>query len=223
MAKVKAPKYVSPRSVFKFPWLSKADTKFKAEGEYKITQVFTEAKFTAPMKATKSNPDGLSLMALLDNLTDASFKVAYDAAKTPGEKKKINKVLPYKEQEDEEGNHNGNYEVHYKLMAKVTPKDTTKDPFTQKPVVVDAAGKELEAAVYGGSEGKVSFETRDYFMPKDKDAGISLRLKGVQVLKLVTSGGATAASLGFDDESEGESDEDAVATTATDTGDDGDF
>ena len=87
----------------------------------------------------------------------------------------------------------------FKLKAKVTPKQG--DPFEQRPAIFDAKGKPLqEAKIGGGSKVKVAYELIPYYTAI-AGAGVSLRLKAVQVIDLVEfSGGASADAFGFGEE-----------------------
>lgn len=92
-----------------------------------------------------------------------------------------------------------------KLKAKITRKDGST--FTQRPAVFDARGHLIKAEqiprIGGGSVLKASVEVFPFFNTLT-GFGLSLRLKAVQVIKLVEFNGVgDAKSLGFTAEEEG--------------------
>ena len=62
----------------------------------------------------------------------------------------------------------------------------TKQPFTQKPVIVDGQLQPLDKDknIFGGSKVKINYEPVGYNV-SSTGVGCTLRLKSVQVLKLV--------------------------------------
>lgn len=64
--------------------------------------------------------------------------------------------------------------------------------------------------IWGGTEGKVSFEVAPYFIPGTALAGIKLRLNAVQVIELRSGGNKSAGEYGFGEE-EGGFDAESVA------------
>lgn len=196
----KPKKFITPKGVAVFPWLNKADTKWKPEGEYRV-------------KLRLSEEAAAPLIEQLQPLLDASVA---EALKNPKRKampaKKFEALITplYTEVVDEDGNPTGDLEFNFKRTASGVSKKTGK-AWSIKPDLFDAKGKQLPAdvAVYGGSLVKVSFEV----MPYDtaKAVGIKLSLAGVQVIKLVEGGGRSADSYGFGDESDDEDADDAGA------------
>ena len=69
-----------------------------------------------------------------------------------------------------------------------------------RPHVVDAKGQPIiNTDIFGGSEVKVSADLIPYYVPAN-GAGISLRLIGVQILKLQSRAMPSMDSLGFKEE-----------------------
>lgn len=190
-------KYLTtPRGVAKFPSLHKADVKYNKDGEYKCTILF-------PEEALTENPKLAAFVAELERIRDEKVEELKGELKAADLKKL--KVLPvYSEEEDAEGELTGNIQFRSKLKAIVRPEG--KDPFTQKPSVFDAKGTLLKKvpAVFGGSEVQLSVEPRPYYSAKDKEVGITLRLRGARILSLVTGGERDAGAYGFDDDEEGD-------------------
>jgi hypothetical protein len=68
------------------------------------------------------------------------------------------------------------------------------------PFIIDAKRNPTDALIGGGSELRIKFEARGWFMQGTKNAGVKLSLKAVQILKLVAPNGGGADSSGFEDE-----------------------
>jgi hypothetical protein len=96
------------------------------------------------------------------------------------------------------GDDTGNVEFKFKLKAKVRKRDGTT--YEQQPAVVDSKRVPLtkETLIGNGSKVKIAFEPVSYVMPSTKKAGVSLRLKAVQVIDLVEYG--NSATSVFDEE-----------------------
>lgn len=167
--------YVSPKATFKYPHLTKPDTKFNPDGEYKVTLVL-------------DNDEGKDFV----NLIEAEHKKSVELAKSRNQGKTIKSAsMPYKINDE------GNVEATFKLKA-VGKSSKTNNTWSQKPAVFDASGKpaEIKEIIYGGSEGKVSYNIVPWYTPM-LGASVTLRLKAVQILKLVTGGGGNGTSYGF--------------------------
>jgi len=179
MTKAKNPRYTTPAGIAQYPYLTKPDTKFNPDGEYKISLEIKDPTLSAP----------------LVTFLDEQFAASVAKAKKENAGKKIKEGdVPYSVDED-----SGKVTVRFKLKAKVTPKQG--DPFEQRPAIFDAKGKPLmDAKIGGGSKVKVAYELVPYYTAI-AGAGVSLRLKAVQVIDLVEfSGGASADAYGFGEE-----------------------
>lgn len=194
----------SPRGLAVFPWLNKPDTKFKTEGQYKVgLKLKTDDKLTQKFMGE----------------IDAAMAQAVAQARTdnPTKAKKIQACAdkPYHAETDDDDNETGFTIFTFKMTASGTSRKTGK-AFTMKPALFDAAGAPLdgEAKIGGGSLIRVSYELAEFFQTTKVGAGVSLRLNGVKVIKLVEWGGGDASAHGF---AEDESDfEDSEAETAED-------
>lgn len=170
-------KFVSPTGTAEWPRLNTPDTKFNPEGDYKVTLVI-------PAKGNEK------FLQFLDEQHAAAVQVIKE--ENPGKKMKTADA-PYSIDEN-----TGDIKVRFKMKAKITSKKTGKT-YDMKPILVDASGAPCPTVeVKGGSRIKVSFSCAPYYTAL-VGAGLSLRLVGVQVLKLGEggSGAATAAALGF--------------------------
>jgi hypothetical protein len=178
MTKAKNPRYTTPTGVAQYPRLTKPDTKFNPDGEYKV-------KLEIPGDSASD----------LTTFLDEQFEMAVAKAKKDNPGKKIKEGnAPYETDED-----TGKVVVSFKLKAKVTPKNG--DPFEQRPALFDAKGKPIkDVNVGGGSTMKIAYEVVPYYTAI-AGAGVSLRLKAAQIINLVEfSGGASAEGFGFGEE-----------------------
>lgn len=208
MAKSNAVVITTPRGVAKYPHLSTPDTKFNPAGEYHI-------------KLLLDGEDAENLKARLDQETERA--VALMKEQNPKFAKTMKAHTPYKAEteKDDASVETGKTEFTFKMKAKVEPKG--KEAFTQKPRIFDAKGKPVlgKLDIGGGSAVKVNFEAAPFFSAKDKIAGVTLRLKAVQVIELKSYVSRNAgdygfgAEDGFDATESGDSFSDETATEST--------
>lgn len=179
--KISFPKVTTKAGRAGYMYLSKPDTKFKEEGEYRAEVVLTAA-------------DAADLIEKID----AQMEVSLAKAKKENPGKRIKSAdVPYREQDD------GTVKFSFKCPAFVTSKKTN-ERYDMKPAIFDAGGNRINNAdckAGGGSTIRVSGELRPYFTAL-VGAGVSLRLKAVQIIKLVEygGGGGSAEGFGFDTE-----------------------
>jgi len=210
-------KGISPRGVFRFPSLTKPDygnEKFpKPDGEYKVQLVLTEEE----------------AQPLIDKLTP-EYEKAIEAAEEEFKKLKVEQRKKLKEvtkndlfqteydQETEEPTGN----LIFKFSMKASGKNKKGEQWTRKPAIFNAKGVALKNPpnIWGGSEGKVSFEASPYFIPGTGAGGLSLRLSAVQLLELVSEGSRSASSYGFGQE-EGYDDADEFPSESPDDASEG--
>ena len=97
--------------------------------------------------------------------------------------------LPWKPVYDDDGNETDEVIIQFKAPATYKDKKGVEKPM-RPPVVVDRHGKKLAKQVnFGnGSEIIVAYEMRPFYTAA-VGAGVSLRLTGVQLLKVVEGGG----------------------------------
>lgn len=159
------------------------DTKFNPDGVYSINVAMPEA-------------EAASVCEQLDDLINDY------ASKVVKEQPKLKSVLstrdPYEKEYDDAGNETGNVIFKPKMKASGTTKDGQR--WNRKPIVVDAKLTPLTRDTLIGNKStvKVSFEPAPYYMPSNKQVGVSLRMEGVQVIDLVPYEGS-GSSL-FDEE-----------------------
>ena len=166
------PLYLTPKGRAEWPKLFTPDTKFNPDGDYTCTMVF-------------ENSDAQDLMAQLDKALESSIAAASE--ETGKALNKIKFMEPY-EVDDE----TGDVKVKFKLKAKGKTREGKE--FTQKPTMFDASNRPItkEIPLWNGSVLRVGFQTAPYFTSL-VGAGLTLRLKQVQVINAVEGGEATSA------------------------------
>ena len=145
-----------------YPHLNKPDVRFNEAGEYKVT-----------LKVAKS--DATEMLKLYTSALDDSLKLAEQNHKGKGIKQA---PKPYTEE--------GDY-VFFKFKMKATGvNQKTKEKFSQKPQLFDAKKNPipLNTIIWGGSKMRVAYNLVSYYTPM-LGAGITARLKAVQVIELV--------------------------------------
>lgn len=173
----------TPAGKAKFPRLGEPDTKFDSAGVYRVTLILR--------KKDKGVQD------FLDKI-EAAHEEAVNEAKANLKKGKQLKIVdsPIKPHLDENGDEVDGY-VEISAKAKASGERSDGSTWEWKPPVVDAKKKPCKANVGGGSLLKLMVELSPFYTPA-LGAGVSLKLKAVQVLELVEFGGNAAA--GFDEE-----------------------
>ena len=145
-----------------YPHLNKPDVRFSEAGEYKVT-----------LKVAKS--DATAMLKLYNSAIEDALKLAEQNHKGKGIK---NAPKPFTEED--------NY-VFFKFKMKATGvNQKTKEKFSQKPQLFDAKKNPipLSTIIWGGSKMRVAFNLVPYYTPM-LGAGITARLKAVQVIELV--------------------------------------
>lgn len=195
-------KITTPKGTASFPHLTSPDTKFDAAGEYKVGLILSEEAAAPLIEKLEQTAEKA--------FQEAKAKINQDIKEAKGEKLgKAKKALaslqkadlPVKPVYDDDGNETGSVILSFKMKASYTDKE--KKVQTRKPAIFDAKGTAFKptSAIWGGSEMKVSGFLSPYYIPATGQAGVSLRLAGVQIISLSTgSGGGSASSYGFEEE-----------------------
>lgn len=210
--KQKAPQYTTPAGEFVWPWLNKYDDRpIKGKPQ--------KAAYKLSIRYDAQNPAWLKMQEKIDALVEASYDKAVE--ENPKKKKLIVRQFPYSMETDDEGEETGNVVLKLKQNAFFVDKKTGTE--RQASVALfDAAGRPInreKTMIYGGSTGVASFTTRPYLVDSTNGAGISLDLKAVQVLVLVSATERSASSYGFQAQEgyEGTEDEGTTEDEATST------
>lgn len=217
--KEKKTKYTSPKGEFQYPYLNEPDTKFKEEGEYRVS---------LRLPAEKAAP----LVAMIDKAAAEALKEAKKGAKTPKEAAKWEtKFLPYSVETDEEDVETGF--VIFKFSSKASGVTKTGREWSRSVPLFDSQGNLLPrkdgkftVSVWSGSEGYVSYTIQPYAPNTQIGASVSLGLEAVQITKLVSGGNQSAEDYGFGKEEGGfetpaDSEEADVSEDAEEKEDDG--
>ena len=156
------PTKVSVTAEAVYPHLVKPDVRFNEYGEYKVT-----------LKVAKQ--DASQMVKEIDKSIEDSLAKAEKDNKGKSVK---SAPKPYKEE-------SGNVFFKFKMKASGVNKKT-QEKFTQRPQLLDSKKNPISpnTSIWGGSIMKVAYQPVPYFTPM-LGAGISLRLKAVQVIKLV--------------------------------------
>lgn len=203
MASPKFEKFLTTAGVAQYPYITKPDGKFPKENPkevYKCNLILPDDERTR------------ALIEKLEGLRDAKYNEVVEKVKQsieeakPAQKKKLQKKLEaigkaevYEEHYDDAGEESGNIILKCKLNRKVINK--SGEEFIQQPKVFDCSRppQPLKGIdIWSGSVLKISGDVVPYLMESSDTVGVSLRMKGVQVVKLVSGGGADAASYGFE-------------------------
>lgn len=192
MAKNNNVKVVSPVGVSQYAWLTTPDTRFDETGHYK-TNLIINAKEAQSLKTQ----------------IDAEIKKSVALAKEKAKGKAIKEAPRPYDDEMIDGKASGNVIFKFKTKAKIIAKDGKVIP--NRVALFDSAGKPMiDANVWSGSEMKVSAELIPYYTAM-AGAGVSMRLRAVQVTKLVEGGSSNAKGYGFEKVKDGYEQPEAVA------------
>ncbi len=191
MSKQTYNKLVTPVGVSQFAWLNKPDTKFDDNGHYKVNIIL----------------DGDSAKPLIKSINDEIAK-AVEMAKEKSKGKNIKTAnTPFEEEVVEETVNGkkvmkptGNIIFKFKAKAKIIMKNG--DVIDNKVPIFDSKGTPMTNQVWSGSEMKASADMIPYYTAM-AGAGVSLRLKAVQITKLVEGSGASSSSHGFSEVKDG--------------------
>ena len=156
------PTKVSVTAEAVYPHLVKPDVRFNEYGEYKVT-----------LKVAKQ--DASQMVKEIDKSIEDSLAKAEKENKGKSVK---SAPKPYKEESDH---------VFFKFKMKASGVNKkTQEKFTQRPQLLDSKKNPIapNTSIWGGSIMKVAYQPVPYFTPM-LGAGVSLRLKAVQVIKLV--------------------------------------
>lgn len=158
--------------VAKWAWVSKADTKFNSEGEFKVTLVL----------------DKDSAEPLIETI-EKELKEFYSGLKAQGKKRIKEASKPYGEEVDDEGDPTGNVEFKFKSKAKFVPRIP----------IFDSVGKPMTGVeLWSGSRIKVNTTLAPYSAGIGE--GMAMRLNAVQVIDLVQGSNGSAEGYGFGEE-----------------------
>lgn len=198
-------KITTPRGQFIWPKLNDPDTKWKPEGKY-------ECKIAFDADA----PGVEKLQEQIEKLTQQKLAEVREELISKGKKALADKIttvnLLKPEEDDETGEETGRLILKAGMTASGVSKKTGK-PWKRKPDIFDGRGNLLKnpPKIGSGTVGKLSIELAPYYAPNDKTVGVSFRLEGAQIIKLVSFGERDASAHGFGAEEDADELEDGVA------------
>ncbi|MCO5735948.1 hypothetical protein [Stenotrophomonas maltophilia] len=195
---------ILPRADAIYPKLNTPDTKFDSDGVFETKLGFVVAEAIDGVIGTK-NVTLADILARAEKLRDEFAEAKREElAAGDGKQKKKAKELAVREigeaeLDDATGEETGRLIIKAKMKASGISQKTG-EPWSRKPKLFDAKGKDLgknPPSIYGGSVLKVAVQFVPYYTPKDNEVGVSIRLEAVQVIELVSGGGRSASAYGF--------------------------
>jgi hypothetical protein len=205
----KKPQLLTPRGVAIYPHLNTPDTKWKAEGEFKTRLAFDG-----------DDAEVLAFMGQLYDLRDAKFNEitsALIADKKVARAKEIKKADVLRAELDEStGEETGRLIATVSMRHKVTSRKDGQ-VYLLKPLYYNAKRVELlnPPRIGGGSLLRCFVEPDAYMNESNKTVGVSLRLKAIQIIKLVSGGQRSAEAFGFANEDGDDIEDMPVVTSQT--------
>jgi len=182
------PTITSPKLTLKWPKLVTPGKKYKSEDlEFTTDCVMPEAEGEEWAEKV--------LKPLVDKALAEFVEDERNKKKAKITKANYNFMKP---EIDKEGDPTGN--VQFKVKTNAVRLDKDKIERSVEIPLWDASGKRIQNGSvnpYGGTTARVKFDVMPYFMEKDKEVGISFKLREVQIIKLI-EGGERAPS-GFDE------------------------
>jgi len=173
---------VSGVGVSQYAWLTQPDTRFDEIGHYKTNLIL-------------SGEDAEKLKTAIETEMKKSVALAKEKAKGKNIK---TAPAPFEEDVDDNGDATGSTVFKFKTKAQITTKDGKIIP--NRVAIFDAKGTPMtDCNVWSGSEMKVSAELVPYYTAM-VGAGVSMRLRAVQITKLVEGGNGNAKGYGFGEE-----------------------
>jgi hypothetical protein len=201
--KTSVSKAVTPRVRLVFPHLTEAD-EFKGVRSFKTKAVLSgdDPKTDAFIAKVEEEADA-AYSAAVEKLED---KVANGKGREKAKAKealgKLEKFMPIEPVYDDDGEETGDFIFNSKLNEEGKNPNTGKT-WKNKVNLVDAKGKAItkKVSIWGNTIAKLSLELVPFHNDATNQAGVSLRLVGVQIIELVSGGsGRSAESMGFEEE-----------------------
>ena len=175
-------KVVTGVGVSQYAWLTQPDTRFDEIGHYKTNIIL-------------SGQDADTLKAAINEELTKSVALAKEKAKGKNIK---TAPAPFEDELDDDGQPTGSTVFKFKTKAQITTKDGKIIP--NRVAIFDSKGTPMtDCNVWSGSEMKVSAELVPYYTAM-VGAGVSMRLRAVQITKLVEGGNGNAKGYGFGEE-----------------------
>ena len=163
--------FTTPKGIAQYPHLSKPDTKFSEPGDYKVHLI---------LSAEEAVP-------IIEQINAAFADNMQAELKKQGKKELKAANPPYMEELGDDGQPTGNVIFKFKSTA------------AYKPAIFDAKGKPMmESNIWGGSEIRVNSTIGAYYVAT-VGVGVALRIRAVQVIRLVEGSADGATRFGFEE------------------------
>ena len=183
-----ANRLLTPPLAVRWAYIKEPNYKWKDEGE-----------FSCELMLDPEDEEHQAFIDTLGGLVEASYENAMEA--NPKARKTMVSKIPVHIDYDEEGEETGLSYIKCKLTHEVFSKKKNKtykfyvdvfDASSPKPLKRDDIPQ-----VGNGSIVAVALETRDYYSAQDKEAGITLDLKAMQLIDVRDGQASDATSYGF--------------------------
>ena len=204
--------HISPSGQAKWAKVFSPNMKFisdkKPHGTYEVDLILTENE-AKPLISLLTDMDNANYAQVANNALKKhrekaqgrkdTFKDGLDFAKKKGIERN---PLPFKPELDESLEKTGNIVFKFKEDAKWVRKSDGQE-WDMKPKVVNAKNKKWDAGIEigNGSTIKVAYEVSPYYATA---TGVTLKLRGLQVITLVEYGGGSGSASALFNEEEGE-------------------
>jgi hypothetical protein len=166
--------FTTPKGIAAYPWLSRPDTKFSEEGDYKVNLIL-------------SKEDAKPIIEQINGVFAENVKE--ETKKNKGKEIKTANP-PYMDELNDEGKPTGNIIIKFKSKA------------AYPPALFDSKGNVmLESNIWAGSTIRVNGSIAPYYTSMI-GAGVAIRLRAVQVIQYV-EGSANPERFGFVEEEAG--------------------
>lgn len=191
------PQFTTPRGIFQYPKLNSPDFGSKdfpkPDGQYKVRLKLLN-DVAAAWAATPA------LAAVIEQARADTIK-QFDALPV-GTRKKLKEATFNEfgtEEFDKETEEPTGYTLFSFAMQASGLRKSDGKPWSQKVGIFDSKGIHLKnpPEIWSGSEGCISFEAYPYFVAGTGAGGVGVRLKAVQLLKLVQGQDRDASAYGF--------------------------
>ena len=180
-------------------FITEPSTEYDDDGQY-----FIRIRLKTASKECKS------LIAAIDDARDKAYKQAEEKLTTPKERNALKMAdTSYKEEQNDDGEETGYTTFSFKRKAYRLDKNGEKKSVTLP--IFDIYGKPVQTEgldIWSGSLVSVAYRLVPFYTAQ-LGVGVSHRIEAVQLNKLVSGGGKSAADYGFavtestdDDESE---------------------
>jgi hypothetical protein len=214
-----SPQFISFKGIFVYPKVSEPDYGSKDYPK-------PDGEFSLKLRGKLDDAEVKTMIAKLQPTYEAALEQAekeFKALKVET-RKKLGKVTVnplfstiYDEDENETGEVDFKFAMKYSGKFKKGPKEG--QIWKIVPDIFDARGTKLPyfdkqrnpiknaPGIWGGTVGRVAFELGmnkegqpGYFIPGTGAAGLSLKLRAVRIITLVSGGQRSASDYGFEDE-----------------------